>query len=69
MSDAAAQRTEGDVVLSFLSTKGTGTYGHPWQYARDLNARLLKTGELHGWIVLDFFDAQLASHIYSMNLK
>lgn len=69
MADAAAQKVEGDVVLSFLSTKGTGTYGHPWKYAKDLNARLLKTGELNGWIVLDFFDAQLASQIYSMNFK
>ena len=69
MADAAAQKTEGDVVLSFLSTKGTETYGHPWKYAKDLNARLLKTGELGGWIVLDFFDAQLASQIYSMNFK
>ena len=69
MANAAAQKAEGDVILSFLSTKGTGTYGHPWKYAKDLNARLLKTGELNGWIVLDFFDAQLASQIYSMNFK
>ena len=55
------------VALNFLSTKGTATYGHPYRYAKELNARLLNSTDLSGWIVLDFFDARLASHIYSMN--
>ena len=67
MADAGAQKGEGDIILSFLSTKGTASYGHPWKYAKDLNARLLKTNDLTGWIVLDFLDARLASHLYSMN--
>jgi 1-phosphatidylinositol phosphodiesterase len=69
MDEADAQKAEGDIVLSFLSTKGTASYGHPWRYAKDLNARLLKTGDLTGWVVLDFLDARLAYHLYSMNFK
>ena len=69
MADAGAQKGEGDIILSFLSTKGTASYGHPWKYAKDLNARLLKTNDLTGWIVLDFLDARLASHLYSMNFN
>ena len=69
MDEADAQKAEGDIVLSFLSTKGTASYGHPWRYAKDLNARLLKMGDLTGWVVLDFLDARLAYHLYSMNFK
>lgn len=59
----------GDVALHFLSTKGTAAYGHPYGFAKALNARLAETksGELSGWIVLDYFSAPLAAHIYETN--
>ena len=57
------------VSLNFLSTNGTPAYGHPFGYARDLNARFaeLDTGLLKGWIILDFADAALAERIYTAN--
>ena len=67
MAAAEEQMQTGDLAIHFLSTKGTATYGHPFFFARTLNARLLQTTQLSGWIVLDFFDAALAGHIYSMN--
>ena len=60
-----------DISLNFLSTKGSRSYGHPYRYARVLNTRLLGTalpaGSFHGWIVVDFGSAPLASHIYRAN--
>ena len=66
-----APREDGDVLLSFLSTKGTGTYGHPYRFARTLNARLLDSDSaaLRGWIAVDFGTPKLAEHIYSANFK
>ena len=69
MAAAEEQRQPGDLAIHFLSTKGTAVYGHPFRFAKELNARLLQTQRLSGWIVLDFFDAKLAEHIYSMNLN
>lgn len=59
----------GDIALHFLSTKGTAAYGHPFGFAKTLNARLAQapSGELSGWIVLDYFSAPLAAHIYETN--
>ena len=59
----------GDIALHFLSTKGTAAYGHPFGFAKTLNDRLAQTpsGELSGWIVLDYFSAPLAAHIYETN--
>ena len=58
-----------DLSLHFLSTKGTLPYGHPYFFAKPLNARLteLAPEELRGWIVVDFGDAALAEHIWSAN--
>ena len=67
MAATEEQLQDGDLAIHFLSTKGTAAYGHPYRYAKELNARLLRTQRLSGWIVLDFLDAELASHIYSMN--
>ena len=66
-----APAAAGDVLLSFLSTKGTGTYGHPYRFARTLNARLLDSDSaaLRGWIAVDFGTPKLAEHIYSTNFK
>ena len=60
-----------DLSIHFLSTKGTLAYGHPYYFARTLNARLkeLPTEELRGWIVIDFADADLAAHIWSANFN
>ncbi len=71
--------------LHFLSTSGNTSYGHPYKYAKDLNARLLaakaagsypselKVGEdsvwLCGWIIVDFGSPKLAEAIYSANFQ
>jgi 1-phosphatidylinositol phosphodiesterase len=59
----------GDVVLSFLSTKGTSAYGHPYQFAEKLNQKLLAldSAKLRGWIVVDYASPGLAAHIYGAN--
>lgn len=66
-----APAAEGDVLLSFLSTKGTGTYGHPYQFAEKLNAQLLEldSAALRGWIAVDFGTPKLAEHIWRANFK
>ncbi len=71
--------------LHFLSTNGDTAYGHPYKYAKDLNARFLaakaaasgpselKAGddpvELRGWIIVDFASPKLAEAIYSANFQ
>ena len=66
-----APREAGDVLLSFLSTKGTAKYGHPYQFAEKLNQKLLAldSASLRGWIAVDFGTPKLAEHIYSTNFK
>ena len=61
--------SEGAVSLNFLSTKGDTAYGHPYEYAKKLNERLLdaEDGELGGWILVDFGSATLAERIYRLN--
>ena len=58
-----------DAVLSFLSTKGSAAFGHPWKYAGALNPRLLglEPESLRGWIAVDFATARLAAQIYGAN--
>ena len=60
---------DGAVSLNFLSTKGETRYGHPYEYAKDLNARLMEADDsaLGGWIVVDFGSAALAERIYRLN--
>lgn len=60
---------EGAVSLNYLSTKGETRYGHPYEYAKELNARLLEADEdaLDGWILVDFGSAPLAEKIYRHN--
>ena len=68
MSAARAGRTEGDIALHFLSTKGTAAYGHPRHYAKALNDKLLRANlALDGWVIVDFASAPLAERIYSAN--
>ena len=54
------------VMLSFLSTTGKLPVGHPFLYAKELNARLLNIPreELKGWIITDFITPQIAQYIY-----
>lgn len=66
------QKGSGDVLVNFLSTKGTWTYGHPYYFARKLNKELAawlteERKQPQGWIVLDFCDAKLARLIYTLN--
>ena len=60
-----------DLSIHFLSTKGTLAYGHPYYFAKTLNARLLELpgSELRGWIIVDFADADLAAHIWAANFS
>lgn len=60
---------DGDLSIHFLSTKGTLPYGHPYFFAKSLNAKLmdLPPEDLRGWIVIDFADAALVEHIWSAN--
>ncbi len=62
---------DGAVSLNFLSTKGETRYGHPFEYAKELNARLLEADDdaLGGWIIVDFGSAELAERIYRLNFR
>lgn len=64
-----APGSDEECYLNFLSTKGTGTYGHPYHFAKTLNARLLDQTltQGSGWIVVDFGTAELAQHVYTAN--
>lgn len=58
---------ENSVTISFLSTKGTFAYGHPYKFAKELNPLLMEYEDLSGWVIIDFASAPLAEHIYSLN--
>lgn len=66
-----ARAQDGEVSLSFLSTKGTLPFGHPYKYASSLNLRLLgrEIKPTDGWIIVDFATAPLAKHIYEVNFQ
>lgn len=58
----------GSISLSFLSTRGDTDYGHPYEFAKDLNTRLCDyEGALHGWILVDFGSAPVAERIWREN--
>ena len=65
----SACKTGADAVsIHFLSTKGTATFGHPYAFAKVLNAKLSEEKEtLRGWIVVDFASASLAETIWKTN--
>ena len=66
----ASSTKDGAAAVQFLSTKGTFVQGHPYAFAKKLNARLAAATLLPsdcGWIILDFGTAELAQKIYSMN--
>ena len=69
MVTAAMGAEPGDVALHFLSTKGTMAQGHPYGFAKKLNAHLmaLDSDSLTGWIIVDFGSAPIAAHIYASN--
>ena len=60
---------DGAVSLNFLSTKGEAKYGHPYEFAKSLNQKLMEAEDsaLGGWIVTDFVSATLAERIYRLN--
>lgn len=63
---------EEGLVLNFLSTNGTPTYGHPYKYAKELNAKFMEMNIVNntlGWVVVDFGNAELAEKIYDCNFK
>lgn len=64
-----APGTSEECYLNFLSTKGTAAYGHPYHFARTLNAQLLDQplSQGSGWIIVDFGTAPIAEHVYSAN--
>ena len=52
------------LVLHFLSTRGDGTLGRPYGFAKDLNKRLSMYEGLPdqlGWVIMDFGTAPLAA--------
>ena len=58
------------VKVSFLSTNGSITYGHPYKYANALNKKLLDSDiELNGWVIVDFCSPKLAERIYRYNFE
>jgi len=64
----ATQTGENALTIHFLSTKGPSSFGHPYGFAKSLNAELLSSSdELNGWIVVDFASSKLAERIYSTN--
>ena len=66
----AAQTGETFLSISFLSTKGTAKFGHPFGFAKRLNPALLSMTEpLNGWIVVDFGSPTLAARIYETNFE
>ncbi|MBR2789608.1 MAG: phosphatidylinositol-specific phospholipase C [Eggerthellaceae bacterium] len=69
MVTAAMGAEPGDVALHFLSTKGTFVQGHPYGFAKKLNAHLmgLETDAITGWVIVDFGSAPIAEHIYLSN--
>ena len=69
MAESRERRGEGDIALHFLSTKGTAAYGHPYAFARALNARVSEQASFDGWVVLDFLSAPLAERIYAVNFR
>lgn len=60
---------EGDLRLSFLSTKGSSRFGHPWKYAQPINEEFLKpeTQPPTGWVIMDFGSPSLAARVYNEN--
>ena len=83
---SASSSADPDVLgLHFLSTNGNTSYGHPYKYAKELNARFLaakaaasdpselKAGDdpvgIRGWIIVDFGSPKLAEAIYSANFQ
>ncbi|GEM_PF-309223 len=66
------EKGSGDVLINFLSTKGTMKYGHPYYFANKLNKQLEtwlteERKQPQGWILTDFGDARQARLIYTLN--
>lgn len=63
---------DSNVMLQFLSTKGTGKLGHPYKYAKDINLRLLEMtlapGNSFGWVIMDFAQPELVKKIIETNI-
>ena len=65
-----AQADETHLSISFLSTKGSGSFGHPYGIAKTLDRDLTElTDPLIGWIVVDFGSPTLAARIYETNFN
>ncbi|MBQ1524977.1 MAG: hypothetical protein IIZ55_07605 [Firmicutes bacterium] len=59
-----------DISIHFLSTKGKGMAGHPYKFARELNAKLAsEVPALSGWIIMDFASAPMAEQVYKCNFN
>ena len=57
-----------ELSLHFLSTNGSPSFGHPYRYASQLNAKLLSdTPALSGWVIVDFGSSEIAERIYKTN--
>lgn len=61
---------EKDIVLQFLSTKGSASLGHPYRYASVINARFQEEQlpqSLLGWVIMDFAEPELVRSIFETN--
>ena len=70
LNESANLVSSGNIVINFLSTNGTATYGHPYKYSKILNEQLLALDDSSinaGWIIVDFGNANLAQKIYQNN--
>lgn len=66
----AAQTDETHLTISFLSTKGSGSFGHPYSLAKTLDPELMTLSDpLSGWIVVDFGSPAIAARIYQTNFN
>ncbi len=65
-----AQADETHLSISFLSTKGSGAFGHLYSLAKTLNPELMGLSDpLNGWIVVDFGSPAIAARIYETNFN
>ncbi len=58
--------------MNYLSTNGTPKYGHPYTYAKDLNPLFMDLDLSPfnpNWVLIDFANAEIMEHIYSMNFE
>ncbi len=66
-----SQAKDDSLLLNYLSTKGTSTYGVPKNFAADMNKwfieKELLSGKNYGCVMFDFVSEGLARHVFATN--